>query len=171
MNYQKFQAISYRLNIVAVSYPEMASLYTEIQNPKFTKCIFDSSDQFATATKYLYGMDFVYLKLNLLTTNNVIVLSQYFDKSLVDSGYVDSGIVNAWRKRVEYFAEMKVRKIQESDLVVLTIDHLSTGFSIWLCSLSLAIFSFIGELCTFWLPKIFSRVRNRVKSRRITQQI
>lgn len=64
-----------------------------------------------------------------------------------------SGLFNYWLEKWT-----KHRKIIEEPPppppVILSMDHLDVGFQIWALVLAMASLAFIGELLTFWSPKI-----------------
>ena len=141
------------------------SYYTKIQNSSFKGCILGTTAELELASKYQGSLEFNYLEINIISFNTAMLLHQSFDAKVVDSGFIESGILENWINRIKYFAELKVRKAKESNLVVLSLDHLATGFNIWLSVLSLSVIAFIAELCNFWLKRIWirlTRTNNRI---------
>ena len=73
---------------------------------------------------------------------------------------IEGGFFNHWLE--PYLNDRSlVEKEEEDDRVVLTIDHLSVGFTIWLGMLLIAIMAFLAELVWFHFSKLVVHNRNK----------
>lgn len=71
-------------------------------------------------------------------------------KRLKESGILETHIFFNRNHRARYFKE--IGKIAEP--AVLTMDHLSTGFLIWIIMLFIAVLVFASEFGNYWIPKV-----------------
>lgn len=143
------------------------SLFNKIQSSSFKGCLFHANSIFEGGSKYDFkvvgenNFEFNLLKENFLSFNEAVAFDQnsylYPSASNLITGLIENGIL----PQTISFLKAKYRSIKpmESNLAILTLDHLSTGFKIWLCTILLAVAAFIAELCYFWMSRIYSRLR------------
>lgn len=147
-------------------------LFKEIQNDSFVGALLNTDENFNGAS--IFNRDgtlhfnllreTVHLTSTFQSFNHAIVfgLNSYLYHSFNDliTGLIENGIFCTWIENKHYRLTRQMTK--ESDKIVLTMEHLSTGFNIWLCMLTLPMIAFIGELGIFWIPRIYQRVSFRI---------
>jgi hypothetical protein len=82
-------------------------------------------------------------------------LHPLFDKNILR--LVDGGIISYWdlNLRVRYNYDWKP---PDSEPVILTLDHLSVGFLVWVIALVISSVGFLGEIVFYWSPKMCSLI-------------
>lgn len=83
-----------------------------------------------------------------------ILLSTYKTKI---AQLIQGGFFSQWMKPYSNDASLIARE-EEDNRVVLTMEHLSVGFTIWLGMLLIAAVAFLAELARFYLPKYFRAI-------------
>ena len=105
------------------------------------------------------------LDQNVISYNLVVTLPEQWSslhptfkwkiKQLIQGGFFDH-----WLKQYTTHRSVVEKKLEE-DKVVLTMDHLSVGFTIWLAMLLISLLGFIGEQIKFRITNYFRVVLHR----------
>ena len=137
-------------------------IFLKLQNSSFQgAATFDNLGLFMYNYKKNRSQQFHFHKLNenVISYNLVITLPdartsihstfKWKIKQLIQGGFFDH-----WLKPYTKHRSL-VEKELEEDKVVLTMDHLSVGFTIWLTMLLISLLGFIGERITVQVLNFF----------------
>ena len=146
----------------------MEAIFHQTQNSSF-----DGAVLYPELEMYMYNykkavedkFHFHLLKEKLISYSIAVALPGYNSDmhstlKLKISQFVQAGLFDHWIKH--YMTDQSlIEKEVEEDKIVLTIDHLSVGFTLWLGMLLIASIAFTIELTRFGLVKLYLRIQDR----------
>lgn len=128
----------------------------DLQNPSFKGCTIAESTILKESENE--SIEFHLLEKKIITFNWGIAfqrssfLSPIF-RTKIDQ-LVTAGLYDEWYRMISEKRKLFRKKQPKPYDTVLTLQHLSIGFYIWLLMCLLSTCAFLGELLTYWGPKV-----------------
>ena len=150
-------------------YP-MEAIFNQTQNSSYNGAVvYPEIDMFLHNYKKAVEDKFYFhtLKEKMMSYNIAVVLPDSYNFmhstfKLKINQLIQAGFFDHWMEL--YMTDPSlIEKEVEEDKIVLTIDHLSVGFTMWLGMLLIASIAFTIELVRFGLHKIFLHLQNPLK--------
>ena len=147
-----------------MTYHSVTTVLKQLQNSSFKGFVFDNELGFSMCNYKKQPQDRLYFhqidcKIRSYNVHYILPSNRNFLYSTFDwkiRQLVEGGFFVHWIDR--YLSDSSLRKPEpepDDDKVVLTMDHLSVGFIIWLGILLIASLAFIAELAQFHLSNFF----------------
>lgn len=146
-----------RLNYVKYQSGGMQKkLYNDLQSPSFRGCTMEAYGTLKKAESD--SISFRFLQKPVITFNFGIGFKRYSFLSPIFLKKIDQivtgGLFDEWGRLFDYQKDLKRKKLAKPYDTVLTMQHLSIGFYIWLLMCLLSACAFVGEFLIYWAPKI-----------------
>lgn len=152
-----------RFRVIGVTAEEMQrGLFLGIQNSSFEGCILHDYFLLLMAKYQFNGtLQWNTLDENVLSYNYGLALQRFHFATpifqdaivqLIEGGFYDRWISHYLKDR---FATWKP---EDAGPIVLTMNHLSIGFKLWLLMILLSSLAFVGELLYFHVPRYLKAI-------------